>query len=78
MKRKIWKAAAAAGLFAVLTLAPAGIAMAAGWTQTANGWTYVQDGGTLRKGWIQTTDGYYYMDLSTGTMCLGWKQIDGK
>ena len=50
MKRKIWKAAAAAGLFAVLTLAPAGIAMAAGWTQTANGWTYVQDDGTLRKG----------------------------
>ena len=49
MKRKIWKAAAAAGLFAVLTLAPAGIAMAAGWTQTANGWTYVQNDGTLRK-----------------------------
>lgn len=43
MKRKIRKAAVAAGLFGLLTLASAGSSMAAGWTASGNSWTYVEN-----------------------------------
>ena len=33
--------------------------------------------GSVHKGWAKSTDGtYYYMDLSTGYMVTGWKQIN--
>ena len=80
IQRKQIKAVLLAGFLGAMTLAPASDALAAtGWNKTGNSWVYYDTDGSLRKGWLGTTDGtYYYMDLSTGKMCLGWKQINNK
>ena len=48
-----------------------------GWAKTNDQWVYVNQGKN-HTGWLQTSDGWYYMDLSTGYMSKGFKQIDGK
>ena len=76
--RKHIRAIAAAGVVGLLTLAPASDSLAAGWSKSGDSWVYYDDNGSLYKGWIRTTDGYYYLDLTTGRMTVGWKQINNK
>ena len=79
MKRKLPLAVACAGLVSLMTLAQAIPAQAASWKLDGSSYVYVNDDGTYYKGWIHTTDNkYYYMDLDTGHMTTGWKQINGK
>lgn len=79
MKRKKCLAAlTAAGVISAMALGMAVTSYAAdGWTKTNDHWTYINQGKT-HTGWLQTSEGYYYMDLSTGYMTTGFKQIDGK
>lgn len=35
------------------------------------------ENGQTYTGWLETSEGWYYMDLSTGQMTTGFKQIDG-
>ena len=80
MRRHLILFVAAAGLTGLLTLAPAQetLAVTYGWDNNNGNYTYIEENGSVHKGWIHTTDGYYYMDLSSGLMTRGWKQIDGK
>ena len=79
MKRKKCLAAlTAAGMISAMALGMAVTSYAAdGWTKTNDHWTYINQG-KAHTGWLQTSEGYYYMDLSTGYMTTGFKQIDGK
>ena len=71
-------ALAAAGMIGAMALGTAVTSYAAdGWTKTNDHWTYINQG-KAHTGWLQTSEGYYYMDLSTGYMTTGFKQIDGK
>ena len=72
------RALALAAIFGLMTLAPASNALAAGWSKSGDSWVYYDNNGSLYKGWIRTTDGYYYLDLTSGKMTLGWKQINNK
>ena len=65
-------------MLGLMTLAPASDALAAGWSKSGDSWVYYDNNGSLYKGWIRTTDGYYYLDLTSGKMTLGWKQINNK
>lgn len=80
MKRKLPLAAAAcAGFVGLMTMTQAFPSMAASWKLDGSSYVYVNDDGSYYKGWIHTTDNkYYYMDLTTGHMTTGWKQINGK
>ena len=77
-RKKYFAALAAAGMIGAMALGTAVTSYAAdGWTKTNDHWTYINQGKT-HTGWLQTSEGYYYMDLSTGYMTTGFKQIDGK
>ena len=79
MKHKKYLAAlAAAGMIGAMAIGTAFTSYAAdGWTKSNDHWTYIYQGKT-HTGWLQTSEGWYYMDLSTGYMTTGFKQIDGK
>ena len=77
-RKKCLVALTAAGVISAMALGMAVTSYAAdGWTKTNDHWTYINQGKT-HTGWLQTSEGYYYMDLSTGYMTTGFKQIDGK
>ena len=80
MKHKwLLSAAICAGLTGYMTAAQVFPSMAASWKLDGSSYVYVNDDGSYYKGWVRTTDGkYYYMDLKTGHMVTGWKQISGK
>lgn len=52
------------------------------WYQTQSGlWYYFEnDRTTTKKGWFKDyrDDQWYYFDLTTGIMLVGWQKIDGK
>ena len=69
---------AAAGMIGAMSLGSVFTSYAAdGWSKSNDSWTYIYNGQT-HTGWLQTSEGWYYMDLSTGHMSTGFKQIDGK
>ena len=47
-----------------------------GWVKNGGRWYYYKDR-ELVKGWLPLDSGTYYLDLSSGAMVTGWKQIDG-
>ena len=68
-----------AGLIGTAVLLPAGTAWGAtGWISEGSQWKYYDQDGSVHKGWVKTSDGtFYFLDLSTGYMATGWKQING-
>ena len=76
--KKYCAAIAAAGMIGAMSLGSVFTSYAAdGWSKSNDSWTYIYFGQT-HTGWLQTREGWYYMDLSTGHMSTGFKQIDGK
>ena len=67
-----------AGLIGTAALIPANTAWAAtGWVKEGSQWKYFDADGSVHKGWVKTSDGtFYYLDLTTGIMATGWKQIN--
>lgn len=75
--KKYWAAIAAAGMIGAMSLGSVFTSYGAdGWSKSNDSWTYIYNGQT-HTGWLQTSEGWYYMDLSTGHMSTGFKQIDG-
>lgn len=80
MKIKRYVAAVVtAGVLGTVSLATGITSLAAtGWIQNGSSYVYYDADGTLHKGLLETNDGKYYMDPSTGVMCIGVKKINDK